>query len=119
MKKIVLLVSFVGICIASPFLQVSEKEINDDPRIKEAAVLALGVGNNERGCKGAKLSGNIHATYLTYDSGYTPGHIYQLNLDIKKADRTRLRCSVRTTLFDSGAIGVELCNCNKKRGKEE
>ncbi|KAK3594395.1 hypothetical protein CHS0354_012961 [Potamilus streckersoni] len=87
MKKTVLLVGFVGICIASPFLQVAEKNINDNPKLKEAAQLALGAdSNDDRGCKGAKVSENIHATLGKYESGVTPGQIYNLELDITKAD---------------------------------
>ncbi|KAK3594396.1 hypothetical protein CHS0354_012962 [Potamilus streckersoni] len=114
MKKTVLLLGFVGICLASRYLQVVEKNIIDNPKLKEAAQQALGADLiDDRGCKGATLSDKIHAAIGKYDSQHPSGQIYNLDLDITKADGTSLRCSVRTTLFDSGAIGVELCNCNK------
>ncbi|KAK3594390.1 hypothetical protein CHS0354_012955, partial [Potamilus streckersoni] len=56
MTKTVLLVGFVGGCVALPYLQVSEKDTVhgvNNPSIRRAEPVAVGadVDDHERGCK--------------------------------------------------------------------
>ncbi|KAK3577768.1 hypothetical protein CHS0354_003773 [Potamilus streckersoni] len=86
MKKVVILVGFVGLCLASPYSPVYEKD-NNDLKTKEAALLALGADfDDEEACKGATLFGYIKVTYLSRISGSNPGDVYNLHLTIKRAD---------------------------------
>ncbi|KAK3594398.1 hypothetical protein CHS0354_012964, partial [Potamilus streckersoni] len=90
MKKTVLLVGFVGLCLASPYLQVSENDTVpavDDPLILRAAVLAVGADDDdiERGCKDAKTS-VLHLQYHGYRNEGAKGKRYSLYLRITKAD---------------------------------
>ncbi|KAK3594397.1 hypothetical protein CHS0354_012963, partial [Potamilus streckersoni] len=56
MNKIVLLVGFLGLCLAFPYLQVSAASVTISSEIKQAARLAVEEDfNNEKGCRNAKL----------------------------------------------------------------
>ncbi|KAK3594400.1 hypothetical protein CHS0354_012966 [Potamilus streckersoni] len=117
MKKIVLFVGFVGLCLASPNLQVTEKVIVpavDDPEIRRAALAAVGADDDDikRGCKDATLISVLSVTYTGYESEGAKGKKYFLNLYIRKADGTNVQCSTNVKLFDvGGAIGVFPCQC--------
>ncbi|KAK3594401.1 hypothetical protein CHS0354_012967 [Potamilus streckersoni] len=116
MKKTVLLVGFVGLCLASPFLEVSENDtfpVVNHRKIQQAAVVAVGADDDdiERGCKNATLTSIFSLTNLGYDSEGAKGINYAISLRIRKADGTDVRCSTRVKFYNLGSIGVVPCIC--------
>ncbi|KAK3588233.1 hypothetical protein CHS0354_016332 [Potamilus streckersoni] len=116
MKKTLLLVGFVGLCLASPYLQVSAKKnignVNSDV-IKLAARLALGASEDDvRGCKNAIVAYILQAKHEGRIIGDKPGDVYNLHLAIKRADGESVCCHSSMNYYDTGSITATYCNCN-------
>ncbi|KAK3594402.1 hypothetical protein CHS0354_012968 [Potamilus streckersoni] len=116
MKKTVLLVGFVGLCLASPYLEVSENDtfpVVTYLKIQEVALVAVGADDDdiERGCKDATLTSIFSLTNLGYDSEGVKGMNYGISMRVRKADATEVRCSTRVKFYNLGSIGVVPCVC--------
>ncbi|KAK3594392.1 hypothetical protein CHS0354_012957 [Potamilus streckersoni] len=114
MKKTVFLIGLVGLCLAYPHLQVSEKDRVDNSWINQAASLSLGAEDiDERGCFGARVALIAQTKFTGTIKGDNPGENFQLDMAVITAAGKTVCCSSLVQVYDSGSITVTFCKCIK------